>query len=83
MENRLNARITEVEERLGSRMTALENNMNARMTALESRLDAGLAELRAAHERTNSRIDKQFYTLVGIGGALLVGMAAILIRSFL
>lgn len=83
VETRLNTRITEVETRLNARITEVETRMDDRITALETRMEAGFAELRASNKETNRRIDRIFYTLVGMGGALLVGMAITLIRSFM
>lgn len=83
IESRLNARIAESENRVNARITEVENRLDTRITALETRMEAGLAELRASNKETNRRIDRIFYTLVGMGGALLVGMAITLIRSFM
>ena len=57
--------------------------MDDRITALETRVEAGLTESRASNKETNRRIDRIFYTLVGMGGTLLVGMAITLIRTFI
>ena len=51
------------------------SRLEARITAFENRLDAAQAQI-------NRRLDKLFYTMVGIYGTLLVGMAIILIRDF-
>ena len=83
IESRLNARIAESENRVNARITEVENRLDDRITALETRMEAGLAELRASNKETNRRIDRIFYTLVGMGGTLLVGMAITLIRSFM
>lgn len=83
IESRLNARIVESENRLNARITEVETRMDDRITALETRTEAGFAELRASVKETNRRIDRVFYTLVGMGGTLLVGMAITLIRTFI
>lgn len=83
IESRLNARIVESENRLNARITEVETRMDDRITALETRTEAGFAELRASNKETNRRIDRIFYTLVGMGGTLLVGMAITLIRTFI
>ena len=87
IESRLNARIIEVENRLNTRITEVENRLDTRITEVENRLseriEAGLAESRANNKETNRRIDRVFYTLVGMGGTLLVGMAITLIRTFM
>lgn len=83
IESRLNARIAESENRLNARITEVETRMDDRITALETRVEAGLTESRASNKETNRRIDRIFYTLVGMGGTLLVGMAITLIRTFI
>ena len=82
-ENRVNARIVESENRVNARITEVETRMDDRITALETRMEAGFAELRASVKEANRRIDRVFYTLVGMGGTLLVGMAITLIRTFI
>lgn len=83
IESRLNARIVESENRVNARITEVETRMDDRITALETRMEAGFAELRASVKEANRRIDRVFYTLVGMGGTLLVGMAITLIRTFI
>lgn len=82
VEGQLDARLAEFENNLTTRIMAFENSVNTRLTEFENILDAGLAEVRAGQAQTNRRIDRLYYTGVAIGGALLVGMATIIIRSF-
>ena len=82
VESQMDAWLTEFEDNLTARLMKFENSVNARLTEFENILDAGMAEVRAGQAQTNRRIDRLFYTGVAIGGALLVSMATIIIRSF-
>ena len=73
--------------RLEARMSAFESRMSAfesRMSAIEARVDTVmtiLTEIRADNRETNRRIDRLFYTLVGIGGGIIAALIVMIIRS--
>lgn len=67
-------------ERLETRMGAME----VRMGAMEARMDAMwsiLTELLADRRESNRRIDRLFYTLVGIGGGIIAALVVMIIRG--
>lgn len=94
---RLETRMDSVDNRMGTmetrmgameaRMGTMETRMGAmevRMGAMEARMDAMwsiLTELLADRRETNRRIDRLFYTLVGIGGGIIAALLVMIIRG--
>ena len=76
---RLEEGLRRLEERLSSlEATMLENQRQTNTAILENqrRVDAALLDVRAGMRDLNQRIDRLFYTIIAVGGAMIVATFA-------